>query len=613
MKIPFGYYFMMKASDNSLIYKNESTFGEFYYLRPFHSSSLESQSDLIKYKNLSSKIDFHKEALEFLTDKNINLEFIKIIRRYNKQESQKTINGIIKFELNKGKQNIILPDIIDKIKLVSHFREYIINKSDIYYDNNFVTVYINNSDILKENINNLIIINNFGGEIKANNIINIQGSGSTRDMLISNIEKLFMIPFFKLIEIFYVSLNDKEQYDKLKEENFGINYDNLNILKPFEKQIQTINELLFLSRPDIFAKNEHEFLLIINEYIEKNVTKIQNLHISDKEIQNMTKNLTTIQKKYFDEILLSSYYKQAKLLQLEENINCLDSEENSIAKKVNFPNIFKNKSSIKKLYMCKREYFHNENFLFEKFEDTHIKNFYIENLIYMALENAEKNIKEKLRDKNKDEYKAILIENIGKLYNEIIIPNIYFIWALILTSIESGEEIKFNHELDKNKVSFFIKFFIWMKPYGKNRAKYEKDLKKNYAKPEIEHINMANLYNKIKIKNIIDSNNNTTSNNNKIFIYDDSVQKLNIREDYYKNFLELFNLYPNDFKEDIVISIFNNLKEENKEGIKKMSILKEMMNEIINDKESKKGFLALIRQSYLIGKLRSYIVSKYIF
>ena len=40
-----------------------------------------------------------------------------------------------------------------------------------------------------------------------------------------------------------------------------------------------------------------------------------------------------------------------------------------------------------------------------------------------------------------------------------------------------------------------------------------------------------------------------------------------------------------------------------------MSILKEMMNEIINDEESKKGFLALIKQSYLIGKLRSYIVS----
>ena len=92
MKIPFGYYFMMKASDNSLIYKSESTFDEFYYLRPFHSSSLESQSDLIKYKSLSSKIDFHKEALKFLTDKNINLEFIKIIRRYNEQESQKTIN-----------------------------------------------------------------------------------------------------------------------------------------------------------------------------------------------------------------------------------------------------------------------------------------------------------------------------------------------------------------------------------------------------------------------------------------------------------------------------------------------------------------------------------------
>ena len=34
-----------------------------------------------------------------------------------------------------------------------------------------------------------------------------------------------------------------------------------------------------------------------------------------------------------------------------------------------------------------------------------------------------------------------------------------------------------------------------------------------------------------------------------------------------------------------------------------------MMNGLIDDEESKKGFLALLRQSYLIGKLRTYIVS----
>ena len=34
-----------------------------------------------------------------------------------------------------------------------------------------------------------------------------------------------------------------------------------------------------------------------------------------------------------------------------------------------------------------------------------------------------------------------------------------------------------------------------------------------------------------------------------------------------------------------------------------------MVNELIDDNESKKGFLALVRQSYLLGKLRSNIVS----
>ena len=34
-----------------------------------------------------------------------------------------------------------------------------------------------------------------------------------------------------------------------------------------------------------------------------------------------------------------------------------------------------------------------------------------------------------------------------------------------------------------------------------------------------------------------------------------------------------------------------------------------MMNDLIDEEESKKGFLALLRQSYLLGKLRSNIVS----
>ena len=613
MKIPFGYYFEMNASNNSLTFINERTFDEFYYFRPFHSSDLLSQSDLIKYKSLFSKNNFHRENLAFLTDKNTQLEFIKIIRRYNDEESQEAMNGIIKFELNKVEQNIILPDIIDKIKLGYNRGEYIINKEDIYYDNNFVIANINNSDILKENINEFIIIYNFGGEIRANNIINIQGSGSTRIMLINNIEKLFIFPFFKLIEIFNASLNNKEEYEKLKKQNFGNNFENLNILKPFEKQIQAINELLFLSRPDIFAKNEKGFMSIINRYIKKKVTTIQNIYQNDEEIQNMEKNLTSIQKDYFNENLLKSYYVQAELLQLEQNINCLDSEENSIAKKLQFPKVFKEKKDIKKLYMCKREYFNHENFFFEKFKDIYIKYFFIESLIQRALEYAEKNIQMNLNDKNNDEI-MFLNKNIGTLCNEIIIPNIYFIWVLILTSIESNEEIKFNHQLDKNKVSFFLKkFFIWLKPYGKNRAKYEKDLKKNYSKLEIEQINMGNLFNKIKIKDIIDSNNSSISNQNKIFNYNDSIQKLNLGEDYYKNFLGLLNLYSNDFQEDIEISIYNNLKEDNKERDNNFSVLKEMMNEIIDEKESKKEFLALIRQSYLLGKLRNYIVSNYIF
>ena len=37
-----------------------------------------------------------------------------------------------------------------------------------------------------------------------------------------------------------------------------------------------------------------------------------------------------------------------------------------------------------------------------------------------------------------------------------------------------------------------------------------------------------------------------------------------------------------------------------------------MVDDVINDAESKKGFLALVKQSYLLGKLRTNIVSIFI-
>ena len=77
--------------------------------------------------------------------------------------------------------------------------------------------------------------------------------------------------------------------------------------------------------------------------------------------------------------------------------------------------------------------------------------------------------------------------------------------------------------------------------------------------------------------------------------------------------MEIFNNYSNDFEEDIEISIYDNLKEENQNAKKNFLTIKQMMNHLINEEESKIGFLALLRQSYLLGKLRFNIVSIYIF
>ena len=593
MKIPFGYYFIYKSSNDILNYQNEYCFDEFYYSKPFQS--LDSISHLKIYEKLSSKNKFNNEPLLFLKNKNYEMNFIKVITRrknnhlFNKDKD--SIKGIIKITLTEFEHNYLFPDIIYKIQLISNNNVYEIENKDIFYDNNTdITAYING---LNEKINSAIIINNFGGEIKVKNILNIIGSGSTVKMLKYNIEKLFLFPFFKLIEIFYSSVNNKEKYEELKKQYFGENFEDLKILKQFEKQIQTINELLFLSRPDIIGNNE-------SYYIEKFIRnkKEDKINVKDEN------------ENYFI-ILLKRYYKHPIQLQIAENINCLSSQKNSIAEKISFPQILEDKKDVKKLFMCQRKYFEDNIFYRISLDDSYIKTFFINQLIKETLISIEEIIKKNLNNKNNNESKKYLNLNIGKIQNELIEPYIDFTLILILTSIENGEKIKFNHDIDSSKLlSPYLYFFFFILPYGEKRAKYEEEFKIYYNKNIIEKLNMQNLYNKIKIKDIIDSNINSKEDelNDSLKIFKLENEKSKIK--YYNLFLRLFNNYPNDFPEDIEISIFDNLKEENKLKNHKYHNIKEIMNELINDNESKRGFLALVRQAYLLGKLRTYIVSK---
>ena len=95
---------------------------------------------------------------------------------------------------------------------------------------------------------------------------------------------------------------------------------------------------------------------------------------------------------------------------------------------------------------------------------------------------------------------------------------------------------------------------------------------------------------------------------NKMYNFSEYSENCKIGKEYYNNFLQIFNNYSNDFNEDIEISIFDNLKKENTKRDNNFETIKEMVNELIDDRESKKGFLALLRQTYLIGELRSNIV-----
>ena len=613
LKIPFGFYYKI---DLNPIYEND--FDKFYYAKSFKPN--DPINDFEIYQNLKSETNFSKESLQYLENQDYEIEFIKIIRRNipidesmdsfykeNKEIWIDSSKGIIKFSLCKFDNNIISPDIIKQIELNSYdkMNDYIIDKKDIYYDNGEdITAYINN---FEGNINKAIIKNIFGGKIKVKNIINIRGSGSTRTIIRNNIEKLFLFPFFKLFEILYSSYctnENKGKYKDLKKENFGDNFEQLKILSSFENQIKTLNELLFLTRPDILGRSEKEiFQIYSNHYKNKD-------NLMDKQIKN---NIN---------IKLQKYYSKALLLQESLKVNCLDSQSGSIAKMNNFPKNV-NGYEMKKLFMCDSKYFEYINLISQKFDDTYIKEFYIDKLIKEALQNIEKIIITDLNEKNIDECKKYLNEKIGKFYEEEIMPNVIFISILILSSIENGDEIKFNHEIDWEKINKF-KYFCYFSAPGfipfnsflikfRQRSQYEKDFKKKYSKDEIEKINMENLFYKIKAKNIINSNINSfekmsdvNNSNNKILNFIDEKDK--IGKEYYKKFLELLNNYSNEYSEDIEISIYDNLKETNKNREKNLDTIKEMMEDIINDEESKKVFLSLVRQSYLLGKLRKELV-----
>lgn len=622
LRIPFGYYFMMKSSDASLIKINEHTFIPFYYKKKFETK--KSTSHLTIYKNLASEINFSKKILNYLLDKNKNIEIVKIIRRNNESESKpanSNIKVIIKFELLESSCDKITPDIIDKIKLYSsNKQEIIIRAKDIFYDNDTeITAYI---EIPNEssNINAVTVINNFSGELKAKYILNIQGSGPTKKMLYDNLEKLFLIPFFKLFEIFYISKNDEEKYIELKKENFGSNFNDLKFLQSFGKQINAINNLLLFTRPDLLANREKEF---IKMFIEDDLKK-RELGKEDEE------NLIKCIKEH-----LINYYKNAIILQKEQNCNCIDSEKDSTAKENSFPIKIPEKE-IKKLFMSKFNYSEIKeiNSIFKEYKGSQFPNFSVEYFLNEILKAIEQQLKEKLANISENEIKNFLNKNIGKFYNLFILPKVHFIRMLILVSIEGGDSIKFYHSL--NWENFLSKLktnplvLINLFPSAREGF-FEKDFVKYFPKEKIEKIHMKNLFYKKKLKKLINSN--LDSNNKDDFSENHSFDKNNngdnyinkiktfskftengdtIGEKYYEAFLQLFNHSSNDFQEDIESSIYDNLKEEKDENYSKkynLIAIIDMMNDNIIDEESKKGFLGLLKQSYLLGKLRTNIVS----
>ena len=373
-------------------------------------------------------------------------------------------------------------------------------------------------------------------------------------------------------------------------------------MKLFEKQIEILNELLYLSRPDLLFKSKDEFI---------------KMYIND-DLEEMNKNWTQEQKNNLNNIL-EKYRQKAEELKQSQNID-------------------RNNEKEIKLFMSKCTYSQLSDFYKIKFDDSFIKNFFIENLMGESLQNIENDININIDNlKDIDEYKKYLNDKIGLFYDKYIKINIYFIRLLILVSIEGGDLILFNMFTNMEKI--FKKFhefgflgFLGFLEFElihllvdvclnyKNKIEkliadiFKDDFEKNYKKDEIEKINMKNVFYKNKTKNLIKSNissNSSFKEINKMFAFSEYSEHCKIGEQYYNNFLEIFNNYSNDFKEDIEISIFDNLKEENNKQLDNFTTIKDMINFYIKDEESKKGFLALLRQSYLLGELRTNIVRIY--
>ena len=232
-------------------------------------------------------------------------------------------------------------------------------------------------------------------------------------------------------------------------------------------------------------------------------------------------------------------------------------------------------------------------------------------------------IKKIIKKDNPNNMKDYLNNNIGKFYNLFIIPKIFFIRMLILISIEGGDIIHFYHKLNWTKFFSSLNFknlgvLVNLAPPLRKEF-YEEDFEKNFTNKNIEEINMKNIFTKRKIKNIINSNIEDFNSHIEVNInnYKNRIKNFSnfsenpdkCGEEYYNSFLQLLNNYSNDFSEDIEISIYDNLKEENNLSENNFLTILDMINDYIKDEESKKGFLAILKQSYLLGKLRTFIVS----
>ena len=587
VKIPFGFYFKFDKSNNELLSIDENNFDKFYYFNLFDSKNI---SNLIEYRKLIPNLNFNKDQIKFLESKDLKLEYIKIFRRNITVNNMEKMKGILKFKLD---NTFITPDIITGMTLnVNNQKSINIKLEDIYYDNDTdVTAYIEG---LNENINTIIISNAFSGKIEFKQIINIKGSGPTREMILDNLEKLFLISYSKLFEIFCASFenNDKKYndhiYNDLKKENFGENFQDIKILKPFKKQIKTINELLFLSRPDILGKNESKFK-----------SKINQLKIEDGKI--------------FSGDYIIKYYEEAKKIQNQQGIKCILSDNDSIAKSISFP--LKKKGEIKKLFMCDRNFLTKNNFLWEyPDDDTYIKKFFVEKIIAESLVKIEKEIKDS-NDLNKISPKD-LNKQVGEFYQKYIIPNFIFIYLIILTSIEYEEQININMKyILKQLVNNYPVFFFYLNIFIRDKNIWE-----IFSKKKVEETRMKTIFYKKKIKQIINSNFNLNDkktiisllfNKNKIFEFSEYNQDNKVNKSYYETFLDILNNYSNEFPEDIETSIYENLRKENESKENNLLMIKEILNDFISDEESKIGFMALLRQSYLLGKLRQNIVSIY--